>query len=82
MALAGYGEQLETVGRVVRNKPTITLGANDGTSDTMEVYVRGNKAYFEIISPWHGDSESGFGATLGMELDEKSVRLLIEYLSK
>ena len=50
-------------------------------STSIDFKVKDDGVYIEIVDEWCGDTESGFGALLGADLDRDQVKELCAFLS-
>lgn len=59
-------------------KTTLSL-AGDKTLEVM--HLQDGRVDFEIDSPWYGDSQSGYGATLNIAISKEDAQALRDFLN-
>ena len=60
----------------------IFTATEDVGEDSIEATCYGGVVNIEVVNPWAGDTESGFGATCSVGLDRATARLFGEWLMK
>ena len=60
----------------------IEFSTEEYTGDTITCRYYGGGINVEIDSPWHGDTETGFGATLSARLTMEQAQQLRDFLNE
>jgi hypothetical protein len=62
-------------------KTTLTFGGENGYDDSFEITEFNGGFNIEINSPWAGDTETGFGQSLGHRLSIEEAEQLRDWLT-